>query len=242
MKILLFTSFLLTGLGFSQSSQADVVSDAVRACANAYNTTQCTADYLQQNDRTDELFDASNKAVEDMFMEAASKAAEQEITLSFHNSCNDGDENACRELGVKYLHGNGVTKNYGKALDYFSIGCMRGKIKDICNEYANMYHHGQGVPKDDATAHKYYALACAASNPRGCRNKAWGYETGSGVVKDKVRAAKIYQHACEIGAIRACRYYGLLLDAGIVKNTKTPREFFEIDCAKGDEVACNLIE
>lgn len=241
MKILLYISVVLAGLGFVQSSQANNVSDAVRACMNAYNTTQCTQDYLQQHDRADEYFDASNQEVADLFM-AFSRAGEQEVALALRNSCIDGNENVCRELGLKYLHGNGFTKNYDKALDYFSIGCIQGKTKDLCNETANMYHHGHGVLQNDVTAHMNYSRACAAGNARGCRNMAWGYETGRGVVKDKVRAANIYEHACEHGAIRACRYYGLLLDAGVIKNNKTPQEFFEIDCTKGDEVACNLLD
>ena len=64
------------------------------------------------------------------------------------------------KLGVMYAEGQGVTKDYKKALYWFEKSAKQGFVK-AQNNLGQMYYNGEGVTKDYVIAYKWAALAKA---------------------------------------------------------------------------------
>ena len=66
----------------------------------------------------------------------------------------EGDSQAQFYLGVLYEIGEGVSKNQAKAVKWFTLSAVQGRIK-AQNKLFSMYSLGKGVPKDILEAVKW---------------------------------------------------------------------------------------
>ena len=58
-----------------------------------------------------------------------------------------GHARAQNNLGIRYRNGEGVKRDYAKAVKWFRKAAEQGHV-DAQNSLAVRYKHGQGVPKD----------------------------------------------------------------------------------------------
>ncbi|GHR06998.1 hypothetical protein JP0089_02320 [Helicobacter pylori] len=70
-------------------------------------------------------------------------------------------------LGDIYHNGEGVTKNFKKALKYYSKGCGLNRAL-TCTLVGAFYCDGYGVTKDFKKAFGYFDKACQLNNAKGC--------------------------------------------------------------------------
>ena len=71
---------------------------------------------------------------------------------------------AFRTLGLMYINGDGVQKNYKLALDYFQQAFKHGYI-NAAYDIGVMYRNGEGITKNRQTAKKYYLIAAKNNYP-----------------------------------------------------------------------------
>jgi TPR repeat protein len=134
-------------------------------------------------------------------------------------------------LGLIYLNGLGVSKDYTKARQYYeeaesyaSLGWMYYTVKDLQNytkakEYfekgvnkedidsknnlALMYFRGQGVTKDYTKAKQLFEEVSDLDIPDPKNNLGWMYLNGYGVDKDTNKAIALFKEAANKDNIAA---------------------------------------
>ena len=109
-----------------------------------------------------------------------------------------GDPVAQKNLGNCYYAGDGVPKDYGKAIYWYRKSAAQG-YPNAQNNLGNCCFHGQGVKKDLVEAVKWYRMAAKQGLAAAQYNLGNCYFHGQGVKKDLVEAAKWYRMAAEQG-------------------------------------------
>lgn len=94
-----------------------------------------------------------------------------------------GDRVALNTLGNLYFFGNGVARDFGRAMQYYLAGAARGGAQSMAS-VGRMYSAGQGVALDDATAMHWYLKAANAGDTFSMDALAVNYAVGRGVPKD----------------------------------------------------------
>jgi TPR repeat protein len=118
------------------------------------------------------------------------------------------EDNNCRYmLGVIYMDGKGVDKNYGEALQWFTSA----KEYDLAMVMiGRMYENSLGVPKDYQEAIKWYHSAAVKDSPYGLFQLGRVHEEGIGVTKNIEEAITNYKKAAELGLLGAMYRLGIL--------------------------------
>jgi hypothetical protein len=81
--------------------------------------------------------------------------------------CEGGDLRACHHLGVRYLKGDGVTKDALRSRPLLARACDGGRDA-ACLDLGQIYDRGDGVPRDVARARELYRKACEGGEPFAC--------------------------------------------------------------------------
>ncbi len=132
----------------------------------------------------------------------------------------DGNSVAQNALGVLYLNGWGVTKNYAEALSWFQKASEQGNPRA---QFAigNMYDNGHGVRKDSAEAANWYRKAAEQSFPPAQSLLGSMYARGDGVPQDWGEAMRWYRKAADQGDALAQSRVGLMYAEG----QGTPKDY-----------------
>jgi TPR repeat protein len=72
-------------------------------------------------------------------------------------------------LGLMYLYGKGVARDYGEAKRLFERGIALGEPSTM-NGLGVMYHEGDGVPRDARIARQWFEKAAALGDPQAKMN------------------------------------------------------------------------
>jgi len=98
-----------------------------------------------------------------------------------------GDVEAQLELGNLYREGNGVSKDFKKAVEWYRKSAGQGY--DVAqNALGFRYFSGTGVPKDIPEALKWFLKAAEQGLPVAQANAAFNFEKGPPEVRDLVKA------------------------------------------------------
>merc|ERR1719188_2054952 len=101
-------------------------------------------------------------------------------------------------LGLMYLHGKGVAKDYKKAFDYFKKAAEQSWV-DGQLQLGNMYYNGLGVSVDYKMAVKYFNLASQSGHILAFFNLADMHATGTGMLRSCPTAVELYKNVAERG-------------------------------------------
>ena len=115
-----------------------------------------------------------------------------------------GDPAAQRNLGHLYRLGQGVTKDFIKAVEWYRKSAKQGFARSQAN-LGNMYLRGQGVPKDPITAAKWFMRAGKQDHSIAQYNLGLMYENGIGLAQDDVAALGWYYRASLAGHRKAAQ-------------------------------------
>jgi TPR repeat protein len=118
------------------------------------------------------------------------------------------EDNFCKyRLGLFYLEGRGVDKNYSDALKWFTSA----KDFDLAMvTIGKMYENGLGVPKDNQEAIKWYHSAALKGSQYGLFQIGRVYEDGVGVTKNLEEAITNYKKSAEIGSVESMYRLGII--------------------------------
>ena len=124
-------------------------------------------------------------------------------------------------LGDMYCYGNGVDKDYEKAIAEYQKGIDMGSSEAMLK--MGYFYAEIKEPRDDAEAVKWYMKSINAGNKVAMSNMGVHYENGRGVEKDYQEAAKFFRMADEEGYIYATYFLDRLYYHGYLSDDqKTP--------------------
>ena len=169
-----------------------------------------------------------------------------EVAGKLDKRCVGGDMEACRNLGVMYAEGVGVSANAVRATALFAQACD-GKNLSACNHLALALSEGMGVERNPARAVEVYQQACDGGFTLACRNLGLMLRDGRGVPADLQRADKLLDLACKGKVPFACTNAGDL-DAMIAAKApnaaphwKSAIAHYKQGCETGDPTGCRQI-
>ncbi|HEX2686847.1 MAG TPA: tetratricopeptide repeat protein [Kofleriaceae bacterium] len=167
-----------------------------------------------------------------------------EIAGRLDRQCVGGNLEACRNLGVMYAEGTGISPDPRRATALFDKACAGGNMP-ACNYFALALAEGIGVERQPVKAVEVYQKACDRGYKLACRNLGLMLRDGRGVAVDLVRAEPLLDKACKGGVPFACTNAGDLDAARAVKGGaaryKEMVAHYKQGCDSGDPTACRQI-
>jgi TPR repeat protein len=155
-----------------------------------------------------------------------------------------GDLDACRNLGVMYAEGIGISRDLQRAAKLFVQSCNGGNLP-ACTNLALAYLEGTGVERQPAKAAEIYQKACDSGYKLACRNLGLMLRDGAGMPPDLARAAALLDKACKGGVPFACTNAGDVDAARAIKGG--PARYKEMighykqGCDAGDPTSCRQL-
>ena len=161
------------------------------------------------------------------------------VVQLFDRACWADHGDACSDLGIAYIQGQGVTADALQASRLFERACQLGEANG-CFNLANLYFDGQGVPKDHARAFALYEQACNAGKPAGCINVGTMCDDGDGTAVDAVKAFRLFKKACEGDAAIGCTNLAYMYAHGnsVAEDQATALALYEKACSLADARGC----
>lgn len=153
--------------------------------------------------------------------------------------CGRGNAASCFKLAVLYETGTGVSRDHGRAAQFYRKACDRGNATG-CFNLGVSYDDGDGVAKDPARAAQLYGQACDAGSAAGCTNLGVMYGKGEGIPRDTTRALGLLQRACDGGAAPGCNNLGVmfLTGDGVAEDLERAVQLYQRACEGGSATAC----
>jgi len=147
---------------------------------------------------------------------------------------------ACGNVGIDYLAGQGVARDFKQAATYLSRSCDVGYLLG-CSMLGTLYRDGNGVPQDYDRAIALNEKACDGNEMRGCANLGKLYSDGKGVPKDYERARALDEKACDGTEMRGCANLGKLYSDGdgVPQDYERARALDEKACSADDGAGCD---
>ena len=157
----------------------------------------------------------------------------------YEKACDNGDAEACTQLGVMYATGKGVALNIPRAVEFYRKACDGGSAVG-CTNLGYMYATGKGVPQDNVRAAAYYKRGCDGGNGGGCTNLGFMYENGNGVDQDNGLATDYYQKGCDGGDAIGCSNLGYMYEngRGVRQDYGRSIEYYKRGCDGGNGRGC----
>jgi len=147
-----------------------------------------------------------------------------------------GDAKAERDLGLKYLAGDGVQPNENEAARWLMRAAYRG---EPTAEFwlATLYARGHGVPEDAFQANHWYEAAAKKGNRRAMHSFAVAYFQGWGVEKNYSEAARWFRSAAELGFVDSQFNLASLYErgAGLPQSLTEAYKWYAIAAKGGDK-------
>ncbi|MBQ9454458.1 MAG: sel1 repeat family protein [Thermoguttaceae bacterium] len=125
-----------------------------------------------------------------------------EVVRWLRKAAEQGYAPAQTSLGLHYLLGTVVEKDYEMAATWFRKAAEQGDLR-AQNHLAVCYFRGTGVDKDEKEAVKWYRKAAEQGFIAAQYNLGNCYRNGTGVDKDEKEAVSWYRKAAEQGDVQA---------------------------------------
>jgi len=144
------------------------------------------------------LLAATSERTDALRAQGSKMPAPEERVAANRFKAGQGDAASQYQLGLAYMYGNGVEKDYGQAAAWFRKGAEQGYPLSQTS-LGHMYEYGQGVAQDYDTALSLYRKAVAQNELGAMVNMGFAYARGHGVPKDEGEALAWYRKAAEKG-------------------------------------------
>ena len=147
----------------------------------------------------------------------------------FQRSAQKGYAPAQVNLGVMYLNGWGVERNYARALYWFQKAATEGSSARAYYNLGILYLNGQGVKQDYEQARRYFQSGAKLGDSSAQTNLAYLYDRGLGAPQDSKLAFQWYSKAASAGNPLAQHNLGdmYLRGEGVQQNDATALAWFE---------------
>lgn len=125
-----------------------------------------------------------------------------------------GDAEAQTAIGVYYLQGETVGRDYELAMQWFN---KAAKQNDSSAQFyiGLMYSEGMGLKRDYVVALEWYEKSAAQNDAKGFYGIGLLYFRGKGIKRDYKTAQGFFQHAASLGNPDAYAYLGIIYEKGL---------------------------
>ncbi len=127
---------------------------------------------------------------------------------------NQDNTYAERRLGIMYINGLGVPKDYALGMRWMRIAADKG-LADAQNEVGLLYQRGWGAERNEAEAAKWFRLAADQGLVLAQNNLANAYLLGLGVPQNYGEAFKWYRLAADQSSSYAENVIGIAYERGL---------------------------
>jgi hypothetical protein len=160
-----------------------------------------------------------------------------DIHLLMERAAN-GDAEAQYRLGVQYLTGLHVDRDFAQAVLWLTRASDQNYSAAEVT-LGRLYLSGQGVPYDPQKAEALIRRAADARNVQGLFALGEMYALGLGVKSDFEKEVGFYKAAAELGNAWACFQMGVFYEHGhgVPENSEEARHWFERSAKAGNEQA-----
>jgi TPR repeat protein len=135
----------------------------------------------------------------------------------FQQSCDDGATNACSNLAVLYMTGQGVAADPSRGIALFEAACRLGSSEG-CDNAATARQRAAARPRAQTVATastlEGSVQACLNGSQVDCVRAGRAYTLGDGVAADRVAARPLILRACDGGHMDSCSWVGVSLETG----------------------------
>ena len=133
------------------------------------------------------------------------KEGKTEKGISLITECaSKGNAEAHYMLGCLFYRGEGMPRNYKKAIQHLNRACEKGNA-EACFLLGSMYIEGKGCDKSCETAAKIWTQGAEAGNLSCAYNLSILYERGIGVAQDIHKSVSILRFCAENGLEQAAK-------------------------------------
>ncbi len=139
--------------------------------------------------------------------------ARPEAASAYKKACTDGDGDACAELGVVHMCGDGVEKNEPGALAMFERSCALGSAQG-CEQFASVLIAGSLGRRDAARGLRIQHRACSDGSVRACGSLG-ALLMVLGTPSAVTRALTYLEKACDGGHLDSCGNIALIEAQGL---------------------------
>ena len=170
----------------------------------------------------------------------------QSYSSDLVSRANRGDADAQNLLGTAYYKGDGISKDYKKALEWWLKAADQGQVTAMVN-VGNAYLSGWGVATDHMEAAKWYEKAAKKGSKDGKKYLSWAwnyigtdYHMGrKGLKQDDSQALKYWKMAAEGGSSTALDNLGNAYSSawGVEKDYKEATKWYQKAIDTGENAA-----
>ena len=147
-----------------------------------------------------------------------------------------GDAKAERDLGLRYLAGDGLTTNEEEAARWLLSAAYKD---EPTAQYwlGTLYARGHGVPADAFQASHWYEAGAKQGNLRAMHSLAVANFEGWGREKNTAEAAKWFEKAAQLGSVDSQYNLAVLYEqgTGVPKSLSEAYRWYAIAAAGGDK-------
>jgi len=121
-------------------------------------------------------------------------------------NCEEGKSYYCEEMAEQYRDGDGVEKDYAKAIIFYK---KASNLNDSSATYklGLLYKEGEVISRDFSISTRYYQKACIQGSSTGCVQLGSNYFEGKGIEKDVDKAEGIFFKYCLGNVTESCKRY-----------------------------------
>jgi TPR repeat protein len=149
-----------------------------------------------------------------------------------------GDTQAELIVGLKYLAGEGVSKNESSGAKWIARAALKG---NTLAQYwlATLYERGRGVTADPVQAFAWYEKAAIGGNRKAMHNLAVAYAQGKGVGSNMAESARWFSQAASLGYVDSAFNLAVLYERGdgVPQSLLDAYKWYAIAANEGDTEA-----
>lgn len=171
------------------------------------------------------------------------KAKKNAQAEELQKKADQGDPEACYQLGLMHEHGRGVERDSMKARSLYRKAAQKGHALSQF-KLGDIYLNGEGgIKSDPAKAAKWYLKAAGQGDVDAQFNYAYLLTQGKGVDQDYVAACEWFTKAAEQGDAEAQAQLGFIYfkGQGVDKDYARAAVWYEKAAGQGNEEAQNSL-
>jgi len=173
----------------------------------------------------------------------AAETASASPVHELQEKASHGDAHAARDLGLKYLTGDGIGSSDDDAARWLLKAAYAGEPEA---EYwlGTLYARGRGVPEDESQALHWYESAAKQGNSKAMHRLGILYFEGQGVTRNEAEAARWFAQAAQIGSLDSAFNLAVLYErgAGVKQSLTEAYTWYAIAARAGDKEATSRVE
>jgi hypothetical protein len=184
---------------------------------------------------------AAAAALGKVFASTSGAASAQQRPEAQGDRADRADEQ--RNLGIKYLNGDGVPQSDTEAVKWFRLAAEQGNA-DGQFELGLAYDEGYGVTQCDTEAVRWYRLAADQGQSSAQCNLGMMYDTGRGVAQSDKEAVRWFRLAADQGLSSAQVNLGSMYEygQGVPQDRTEAMRWYRVAAAQGDKEAQRRVE